>query len=114
MEDQKTSLVQTFAAAGGDQLYLASDSGIASCLNAKTGEPIWSERLDGEYSASPIVADGAIYFFSQQGQTIVIKPDTKLNIVAANTLAAGFMASPAVAGKALFLRTKTHLYRLEK
>ena len=98
----------------GDQLYLVSDSGIASCLNAKTGEPIWSERLDGEYSASPIVADGAIYFFSQQGQTTVIKPDTKLNVVATNTLAAGFMASPAVAGKALFLRTKTHLYRLEK
>ncbi len=98
----------------GDQLYMISDSGIASCLNAKTGEPVWSERLEGEYSASPIFADGAIYFFSQQGLTTVIKPDTKLNVVATNTLAAGFMASPAIAGKALFLRTKTHLYRLEK
>ncbi len=97
----------------GDQLYLVSDSGIVSCLDAKTGEPVWSERMGGEYSASPVFADGVIYFFSQQGQITVIKPDTKLNVLAANTLAAGFMASPAIAGKALFLRTKTHLYRIE-
>ena len=98
----------------GDQLYMVSDSGIASCLNAKTGESIWSERLGGEYSASPVFADGAIYFFNQKGQTTVIKPDTKLNVIATNTLPTGFMASPAIADKALFLRTKTHLYRIEK
>ncbi len=98
----------------GDQFYMVSDSGIASCLNAKTGEQIWSERLSGEYSASPVYAGDAIYFFSQQGQTTVIRPDTKLNVIATNTLSAGFMASPAIAGKALFLRTKTHLYRIEK
>ncbi len=98
----------------GDQFYMVSDSGMVSCLDAKTGELVWSERLGGEYSASPVFAGDAIYLFNQQGQATVILPDTKLNVVATNTLGAGFMASPAIAGKALFLRTKTHLYRIEK
>jgi hypothetical protein len=54
-----------------------------------------------------------LYFFDQQGTAIVVKPGRTLQVLATNTLAGGFMASPAAAGKALFLRTKTHLYRVE-
>lgn len=95
-------------------VYLMHDTGIATCLDATTGEEIWKERIGGEYSASPIYADGRIYFFSQEGVTTVIAPGRTLKILAENKLDEGFMASPAVAGRALFLRTKTHLYRIER
>ena len=98
----------------GDELYVISDGGILTSLDAKTGEELWRERLGGEYSASPVFADGHLYFFSQDGKTTVINPNKKLDVIATNQLDAGFMASPAVVGKALILRTKTHLYRIEK
>jgi outer membrane protein assembly factor BamB len=96
-----------------NQFFMISDNGIATCLDARSGREIWSERVGGEYSASPVYAAGRIYLFSQQGQTLVLKPDTKPTIVATNTLENGFMASPAIAGKAFFLRTKKDLYRIE-
>jgi outer membrane protein assembly factor BamB len=97
----------------GEQFYMISDNGIATCLDAKSGREIWSERVGGEYSASPVYGAGRIYLFSQQGQTLVLKPDTKPNVIATNSLENGFMASPAIAGKAFFLRTKKDLYRIE-
>jgi outer membrane protein assembly factor BamB len=96
-----------------DLIYLINDSGVATCVEAKTGEMVWQERVGGNFSASPLYADGRIYLFSEQGKTTVLKPGRKLEILAENTLPTGFMASAAVAGKALFLRTKTHLYRIE-
>src|SRR5258706_6418121 len=70
----------------GDQFYMISDNGILSCLEPKTGREIWSERIPGAYSASPVFADGRIYLFSEQGQTIVVKPDMKLSVLATNSL----------------------------
>ena len=64
--------------------------------------------------ASPLFADGRIYFFSQEGRTTVIKPGSEYSELATSTLDSGFMASPAVAAKAMFLRTERHLYRVEK
>ena len=84
-----------------------------SCLDTKTGEVVWTERIGGGYQASPIYGDGRIYVCSQEGKTTVIKPGRTFETLATNTLADGFMSSPAAAGKALFLRTKTHLYRVE-
>ena len=94
-------------------LYMVSDSGTATCLEAASGKPVWRERLGGNYAASPIYADGRLYFFNQQGKTTVLKPGRTHQVLATNRLDAGFMASPAVSGKALFLRTRTHLYRIE-
>jgi len=98
----------------GDLIYLISNDGIASCLDANTGEQIWSERLGGNYMASPIYDGSRLYFFSTQGKSVVLKAGRTFEILATNKLDAGMMASPAVAGKALFLRTKTHLYRIEE
>jgi outer membrane protein assembly factor BamB len=95
-------------------IYMTDDAGIASCIDAKTGAEIWKGRLDGNYSASPIFAAGKIYFCDEDGVTKVIAPGKTFKILAENELDAGFMASPAVADNALFLRTKTHLYRIEK
>jgi outer membrane protein assembly factor BamB len=64
--------------------------------------------------ASPIHADGQLFFFSTQGKTTILRAGRTYEVLAANKLESGFMASPAVAGKALFLRTKTHLYRVEE
>jgi len=96
-----------------DCLYLISDDGMVSCLEAASGQKVWQERIGGNYSASPVYGDGRIYFFSQQGKTTVIKPGRTFETLATNTLDDGFMASPGVDGKAFFLRTKTHLYRIE-
>jgi outer membrane protein assembly factor BamB len=101
-------------AAVNDLLFFVSDTGVATCLEAKTGTKVWQERIRGAFSASPLVSPGRIYFFDQDGKTTVIAPERKLNILAVNTLDDGFMASPAVVGKALILRTATHLYRIEK
>jgi len=94
-------------------LYMVSDDGFLSCLEAATGKRVWGERIGGRYAASPILADSRLYIFNQQGKTTVLQPGRTCEVLATNTLASGFMASPAVAGKALFLRTKTHLYRIE-
>jgi outer membrane protein assembly factor BamB len=98
----------------GQELYLISDNGVGTCLDALSGDVLWTERLGGQYSASPLLADGRIYAFSQEGKTVVFEPGKEYKALAENQLDAGFMASPAVTGKALFLRTETHLYRVEE
>jgi outer membrane protein assembly factor BamB len=94
-------------------IYTAADESFVTCLEAATGKVVWTERIGGKYAASPIYADGRLYFFSQDGTTTVLKPGRSLEVLATNTLSNGFMASPAADGKAFFLRTKTHLYRIE-
>ena len=93
-------------------IYTASDESFITCLEAKTGQTMWTERVGGKYAASPIYGDGRLYFFSQDGSALVVKPGRNLEVLATNTLAAGCLASPAVDGKSLFVRTKTHLYRI--
>jgi outer membrane protein assembly factor BamB len=97
----------------GDLLYLLEDSGVVTCLEAKTGTEVWKERIDGHFSASPVCVEGRIYCFSEEGKTTVLKPGRSFKVVAESRLKDGFMASPAIAGSAFFLRTKTHLYRIE-
>ena len=101
----------------GEWLFMLNqDGGVVTCLEAKTGTVLWSERLPGlgNYSASPVYADGRLYFCNENGQTTVIEAGAKFKVLAENLLADGFMASPAVAGKALYLRSKTALYRIEE
>ncbi len=94
-------------------IYTAAEESFITCLEAGTGETVWTERVGGKYAASPIYADGRLYFFDQQGSTLVLKPGRSLNVLATNKLDGGFMASPAASGKAFYLRTRTHLYRVE-
>lgn len=103
----------------GDLLFLLSDDGIASCLNAKTGEQHWQERVGGKaFSASPILANGYLYCTDEGGKdgslgkTYVINAAKDYKLVATNELEYGCMASPAVSGDTLFIRTKKHLYAI--
>jgi outer membrane protein assembly factor BamB len=94
-------------------LYMVNDGGIATCVDAKTGETVWSQRIGGNFSAAPLYADGRIYACNEEGKVSVLAPGREFKVLAESQLDAGFMASPAVAGKALFLRTKAALYRVE-
>jgi outer membrane protein assembly factor BamB len=96
----------------GDELYVVNDGGIATCVDARSGALIWQQRLGGTYSASPVFADGRIYFLAEQGVTTVIAPGKVFNKLAANTLDGGLLASMAISGGSLFLRTDSHLYKV--
>ena len=97
----------------GDELYIVNDGGIATCVDARTGTLIWQQRLGGTYSASPVFADGRIYFLAEQGVTTVIAPGKEFRRLATNTLDGGLLASMAISGGSLFLRTDSHLYRID-
>ena len=94
-------------------IYTASDESFVTCLDSATGAIVWTERVGGKFAASPLYADGRIYLFDQQGTTLVLKPGRTYETIATNSLPAGFMASPAADGKAFYLRTRTHVYRVE-
>ena len=95
------------------RLYFVSDKGIVRSLKAETGDEVWFERLPGDYSASPLEAGGRLYFFNQDGVCTVLNAGDTFSQLAQNKLDSGCMASPAVAGKALFVRTGTSVYRIE-
>jgi outer membrane protein assembly factor BamB len=97
----------------GDRMFTIHDQGVATCLDARTGKAVWQDRVGGNFSASPLFADGRIYLFGEDGKTTVIAAGDEYTVLAENQLPDGIMASPAVAGQSLFLRTATHLYRLE-
>ncbi len=95
-------------------LYMVDDSGIASCVDAASGETRWSERVGGNFSSSPLYVDGRVYAFNEEGKVTSFAADPAgFQKLGEGKFESGFMASPAVAGNALFLRTKTHLYRVE-
>jgi outer membrane protein assembly factor BamB len=96
----------------GDELYLVSDNGMASCLDARTGEVHWQERLGGTHSASPLFAADKIYFQSEQGDGVVVRAGKRFQLLARNNLGERSLASPAAAEGALFIRTEKHLYRI--
>ncbi len=95
-------------------LYTAAEESFVTCIDSATGQVVWTERIGGKHCASPVYADGRLYFFSQEGKTTVLKPGRTFEVLATNQLANGFMASPAVSGGAFYLRTKTHLYRVQE
>lgn len=100
---------------GNDKrIYMVSDSGIASCVKAETGEQVWQGRIGPGYSASPLNAGGLIYFFDEKGGSTVVKPGPSLEVLSQNVLDDGIMGTPAVSGKALYVRTKSNLYRIEQ
>ncbi len=97
----------------GNELYMVSDSGVASCLDAKTGRAHWHERIGGNHSASPLLADGKIYFQSEEGTSLVIKAGKQFVQLAKNSLDERTLASYAAADGALFIRTEKDLYRIQ-
>lgn len=96
----------------GDELYLVTDNGIVTCVDAKTGKEYWRARVGGNHSASPIYADGRIYFLSEEGESVVLAPGRELKHLATNQIEGRTLASMAVASGSIFIRSETHLYRI--
>jgi outer membrane protein assembly factor BamB len=97
----------------GDELYIISDNGTLTCLDAKTGTQHWQEKRLGPFSASPLYADGKIYLLNEQGVGYVVKAGKQYELLAKNDLKEHALASYAAADGALFIRTEEHLYRIE-
>lgn len=94
-------------------LYLVSDLGVLTALNAEDGSRKWTLRLGGNYSASPLYARGLIYFCSEEGIVKVVDPHLpKPRVVEISKLEGRIMASPAVLGNDLLIRTHAALYRI--
>jgi outer membrane protein assembly factor BamB len=98
----------------GDELYTIADSGIAACYDAKTGQRHWMKRMGSQFWASPVDAQGRIYCLDAEGATTVLAAGKTFEKLATNKLPGRTQASPAIVDGAIFLRTDTHLYRIEK
>jgi outer membrane protein assembly factor BamB len=96
----------------GDDLYIVNDGGIAQCLDARTGQSHWIQRLGGNYSASPIFADGRIYFLSEEGMARVIAPGREFRLLASNKIEGDTLGSMAIANGSIVIRTDSALYRI--
>ena len=96
----------------GDELYYVSDTGVLSCVDARSGQTVWQQRVGGNYSASPVFVDGRIYVLSEEGLTTVFAPGKVFTRLAVNQLDGSTLASIAVSGNSLFIRSDTHLYRI--
>jgi outer membrane protein assembly factor BamB len=98
----------------GDELYMVSDKGIATCLDARTGEQHWQERIGGGFSASPLYADGKIYLQSEEGPATVLAPGKTFTKLADAGFKERTLASYAVGDNCLFSRTESNLYRVQQ
>ena len=97
----------------GDELYMVSDSGFASCVDARSGEQHWQQKICGSVSASPVYAAGRIYFQDEAGKCTVIKAGRKFEKLAENDIGERSLASFAVDEGVIYLRTEKHLFRIE-
>jgi outer membrane protein assembly factor BamB len=95
----------------GDELYFVSDTGIASCVDASTGQTHWTERFGGNYSASPIFANGRILFLNEDGLATWVRPSRKFEVLGTNEVPGRTFATPAFSRGAMYLRTDEHLYK---
>jgi outer membrane protein assembly factor BamB len=95
------------------RVYMANDVGVLAAIDAKTGERVWQERTTGVFSASPVAADGKVYFLSETGETTVLSVAGP-SIIARNDLGERALASPAIAGGRIFIRTDGHVFAIGK
>jgi outer membrane protein assembly factor BamB len=101
----------------GPHLYTCSNAGVVTCYEAATGKEIYKERLGGgsdSYTASPVAADGRLYFASEQGQVRVVKAGPVFQLLAVNPVDDYVMATPAISGGSLFVRSQHYLTALGK
>jgi outer membrane protein assembly factor BamB len=98
----------------GDDLYYVADNGVASCINAKTGERHWMQRVGGNYSASPIFVNGRILFLNETGVATWVAPGPEFQVLGTNELPGRTLATPAFSEGAMYLRTDETLYKFAK
>ncbi len=98
----------------GDDLYFVSDGGVASCVNAKTGEMHWIEQLTGSYSASPVYVNESVLILSQTGLATWVQAGCKFTALGSSKVPGCTLATPAFSGGAMYLRTDEHFYKIAR
>jgi outer membrane protein assembly factor BamB len=98
---------------GDDDIYWVSDEGMGSCADARTGEICWQKRVGGRTFASPLYAEGRVYFFAQDGKATVVRAGRQFEKLAENQLQGAVVATPAIVDGAIYVRTDAHLYRIQ-
>jgi outer membrane protein assembly factor BamB len=93
---------------------MVNNAGIATCMKTEDGSIVWQERIGPDFAATPLAAEGRIYFFDARDKAYVLEASDTFKLLATNKLENGCMASPVPMGRALIVRTKTHLYRIEE
>ena len=93
-------------------VFMVNNSGTAVCLDAKTGDELWKQRLAGESRASPLVAGDVVYFFAKDGKAAIVAAAREYKLISQPDLGEEIIASPAAAGNDLYVRTKANLYRI--
>jgi outer membrane protein assembly factor BamB len=96
---------------------MVDDRGLVTCLDAKTGDLVWGPEVttEGIVSASPIFVDGKLYIVNEKGVTSIVSVEPEFKLLATNELDGSYtLASPAVSGSQLFIRTSSHLYCIEQ
>ena len=96
-----------------DQLYVLQNNGVVAAYDVKTGTRVYQERLGGSggsFSASPVAADGKVYFTSEDGDVFVVKAGPAYELLATNPIGEILMASPAVAGGVIYFRGLNHVF----
>ncbi|MEM7315370.1 MAG: PQQ-binding-like beta-propeller repeat protein, partial [Planctomycetota bacterium] len=97
-----------------DRIYFVADrGGVLTCVDAKSGEQVWQDRISGDHAASPTYAAGHIFVPNREGATVVIKAGDTFEKVAVNKLDSPILATPAIVDGAIYLRTEKSLYRIE-
>jgi len=91
-------------------LYAWMDNGVLACLDAKTGEELYRQRLGGACNSSPVASDGHIFLSDNDGKTFIVKAGRAFKLLATNHLQERITASPAISGNELIHRTDSHLY----
>ena len=95
-------------------VYMANDAGIVTAVDAVTGDKVWQERVEGIFTASPVIADGKLYLLSETGDAIVMRTGRQPQVLERNPLGWRMVASPAVSGGMFFIRTDDHLVAIGK
>ncbi len=91
-------------------IYMATDVGAITVVDAETGQRVFQQRIDGVFSASPVAGDGKIYFVSETGETIVMQAGRTPTVLARNDLGERAVASPAISNGRIFIRTDDHVF----
>ena len=98
----------------GGLLYMATENGIASAVDTSSGERVWRERWSDAYTASPVAADGHLYFLGESGETVVVKAGPSPSVVSRNPLGERTIASPALSNGRIFIRSDEHLFAIAR
>jgi outer membrane protein assembly factor BamB len=94
--------------------YMAGENGIVNAVDAATGERVWQERIGGVFTASPVAGDGKVYLVSETGETVVLQAGRTAKVLSRNSVEGHFVASPAIAGRRVFLRADDRLIAVGK